>query len=124
MAESAKKKILIGEDERPMAKALHLKLTNAGYDVHNVYDGDEAVQALDADTYDMVLLDIVMPRRDGFAVLEHMKEKKMKLPPVFVLSNLSQEEDSKKAIELGAKEFIIKSNTPINDVVAKVKSYL
>ncbi|MBP9864398.1 response regulator [Patescibacteria group bacterium] len=65
----------------------------------------------------------MMPVCDGFAVLERMKEYGYKVP-VMVLTNLSQAEDEKRARDLGAKDFIIKSNTPIIDIIQKVKVFL
>lgn len=120
------KRILIAEDEKPIAKAMKLKLESSGFEVDSVFDGLEAIEKISqkGNVYDIMLLDIVMPNKDGFDVLKFMNENKVKLPPVFVLSNLSQEEDVKKAKNLGAKDFIIKSNTPINEIVEKIKKTL
>lgn len=117
------KKILVAEDEAPMAKALELKLQHAGFSVTTVFDGEEAVKALNADNFDLVLLDLVMPKLDGFGVLEHMKQAG-KMVKTIILSNLSQDEDTKRAKELGAQDFFVKSNTPINDIVERVKAVL
>ena len=73
--------------------------------------------------YDMILLDLVMPQVDGFGVLEVMKEKH-NTTPVIVTSNLSQPEDERRAHELGAEELIIKSNSTISDIVARVSTRL
>lgn len=124
-----KKRVLIAEDERPLSKALSLKLKSEGFEVDAVYNGEEAIGKIDEQvaskkTYDLLILDIVMPIKDGFDVLEHIKKKKINTPPVFVLSNLSQEEDRIKAESLGATEFVIKSNTPLKEIVEKIKSNL
>jgi DNA-binding response OmpR family regulator len=71
-----KKKILIGEDERPMAQAMMLKLTRAGYAVTTASNGEEVMEYLLKNKYDLLLLDIMMPKKDGFTVLREMKEKK------------------------------------------------
>lgn len=115
------KKILIGEDEKPLAQVLTLKLKKAGFDARAVTNGQEVLDALAQERFDLVLLDLVMPKVDGFGVLEELK-KRGDTTKVIVLSNLSQEEDAKKAKELGAQDFFIKSNTPIADIVEKVAS--
>lgn len=117
------KKILIIEDEKPMARALELKLTHAGFEAKSIGDGKAGLELIEREKFDLVLLDLVMPKLDGFGVLEALKEKK-KSVQVMVLSNLSQEEDEKRARALGAKDFFIKSNVPIADIVERVKKLL
>lgn len=90
------KRILIAEDEKPMARALELKLTHEGFEAKAVFDGAAALEELEKSKYDLLLLDLMMPKMGGFEVLEQMKLKKIKIP-VAVLSNLSQAEDEKKA---------------------------
>lgn len=107
---TTRKKILVIEDEKPMARALELKLAHAGFEAKAVFNGEDGVQLLQKDTYALIMLDLVMPKMDGFKVLEIIKEKKIETP-VIVLSNLSQEDDEKRARALGAMEFFIKSNT-------------
>ena len=116
-----KKKILIVEDEVPMAKALETKLTKEGFEAKSVPNGKEAIKELEANEYDAMLLDLIMPEMDGFSVLKQVKEKGLKVS-VIVTSNLSQDEDIKKATELGAKDFIVKSNTPIIEIIEKIKN--
>ncbi len=118
-----KKKILVAEDEKPMAKALDLKLTKAGFEVKTVFSGAEVLTAVANDTYDLIFLDIVMPNVDGFGVLEKLKEQGNKTP-VIVTSNLSQEEDKQRARDLGASDYFVKSNTPIAEVVTYAKRTL
>lgn len=117
------KRILIAEDEKPMAKALAMKMTKAGYVVDNAYNGEEMLAMLEKNKYDLVLMDLIMPKMDGFTALEEL-QKRGNAVPIIVSSNLSQEEDSKRAASLGAVDFIIKSNTPLGDIVTKVESYL
>lgn len=117
------KKILIIEDEKPMARALELKLAHAGFEAKAVFNGEDGVELLQKETYALIILDLVMPKMDGFKVLETLNEKKI-TTPVIVLSNLSQEDDEKRAKTLGAKEFFIKSNTPIATIVEKVIQFL
>jgi DNA-binding response OmpR family regulator len=120
---AAKKHILVVEDEKSMARALELKLTSSGYDVTVAYDGSEALDALQKGTFDIALLDLIMPKVDGFEVLRQMKERGDKTP-VIVSTNLSQSEDEKRAKELGAKDYFVKSDTPITEVIAYIKKVL
>ncbi|MEX0930561.1 MAG: response regulator [Candidatus Paceibacterota bacterium] len=115
--------ILIAEDEKPMASALEMKLTGEGFDVEVAEDGADAIKKVEGTTYTLVLLDIVMPGADGFDVLEKINPKKSGTH-VLVLSNLSQEEDREKATNLGASDYMVKSDTSINDIVAYVKKTL
>ena len=117
------KKILIIEDEKPMANALSLKLQSGGFETQVVYDGEAAIAALKTSQYDLLILDLVMPQKDGFFVLTELKKLKI-ATPVIVSSNLSQEEDIKRARELGARDYFIKSDTTLATVVEKVKQAL
>jgi DNA-binding response OmpR family regulator len=123
MNENQSLKILVAEDERPMARALELKLSKAGYQVKLAFDGEEALQALDREKFDLLLLDLMMPKKDGFVVLVAIREKAIGLP-VIVSTNLSQEEDIAKAKELGADDYFVKSNTPISKVVEYIDKLL
>lgn len=113
------KKILIVEDERPLARALELKLKSSGYAPHVVFDGQAALSLLETESFDLILLDLVMPKMDGFSVLKELKNKGNNIP-IIVSSNLSQEEDLKKAKELGARDYFIKSNTPLAEIIKHV----
>lgn len=121
--DSTKLKILIAEDRKPMAKALALKLERAGYQVQIAEDGEIALDFLKKDKFNIVLLDLVMPKVDGFTILAEMQARNIKTP-VIVLSNLSQDEDERRAKELGAVEYFIKSDIPINEVVKRVSNIL
>lgn len=118
-----KKKILIGEDEKAIAKAMELKLNFSGFDAKAVFDGQAILDEMDKEHYDLVLLDIIMPKVDGFGVLEALQKKGNKVP-IIMLSNLSQEEDEKKARSLGAAGYFIKSNTPLSQIVEHIKNSL
>lgn len=115
------KHILIAEDEKPLAHALELKLTHAGYAVTVTVNGQECLDALKKSGYDAVLLDLMMPIMDGFQVLEKLHEAGDKHPPVIALSNLSQHEDEERVMALGAADYCIKSNTSLAEIVEKVQ---
>ena len=117
------KKILIGEDELPMARVLELKLKNSGYETRAVFNGEDVIKELKKSKFDILLLDLVMPKKDGFEVLEYLQKSKNKMP-IIVLSNLSQQEDKSRVLELGAKEFFVKADTPLSEIVKNVKKII
>jgi two-component system alkaline phosphatase synthesis response regulator PhoP len=122
MTES-KKRILVVDDEKPLAKALEMKLTMAGFEVVTAFDGEEGLKKYEEGKYDMILIDLMMPKKDGFSVLEDLKNKG-NMVPVYVLSNLSQENDMKRVKDLGATGYFVKSDTPIIDIVQEVSKIL
>jgi DNA-binding response OmpR family regulator len=123
MKEPEQKKILIIEDEKPLAHALDLKLSHEGFAITATGSGEEALQLLSKEHFDLVLTDLIIPGVDGFKVLETIQDKKMKIP-VIVMTNLNQEEDRKRASDLGATDFFVKSNSPISLIVEKVKNVM
>ncbi|MDH4330629.1 MAG: response regulator [Candidatus Moranbacteria bacterium] len=118
-----KKKILIVEDERPIAGALEMKLNSSGFETIAASNGEDALKALDDGSFDLILLDLVMPRMNGFDFLKKKKELN-KETPVIILSNLSQQEDMEKAMELGVSDYFVKSNMAISDIVEHIKKIL
>lgn len=125
-AETAPKKdagkaVLIVEDERPLSHALEMKLKSQGYATKVVMNGKEALDELKSGTYDLMLMDLIMPILDGFGVLAEMSKQKLKVP-VIILSNLGQDEDRAKAKALGAVDYFVKANTPIADILSRVKA--
>ncbi len=104
------------EDEKPMARALELKLNHSGFLATSVNDGQSGLDLLAKEKFDLILMDLMMPKLDGFAVLKALQAANNKIP-ILVLSNLSQEEDDAKVKALGAKDFFIKSNTSLTKLV-------
>lgn len=117
----AVKSVLIVEDERPLAHALELKLQKEGFKVMVATNGQEGLDLIEKEKFDVVLLDMMMPVMDGFQVLQELQKKPEK-PTVFVLSNLSQREDESRVLEHGAKKYFIKSDTPLSVIVEEVKN--
>ena len=115
-AEKTLKKILIVEDEKPMARALELKLKHSGFDAQIANDGQMALDLMKSSKFDLILLDLMLPKVDGFGVMKEMKERKDKTP-VIIASNLGQDDDAQKAKSMGAKWYFVKSDTPINKIV-------
>lgn len=119
---SGKKRILIVEDERPLAHALELKLGHEGYETIVALSGAEGLAKAGSEKFDCILLDLIMPEVDGFSFLQEYRKKSQ--TPVIILSNLGQEEDKAKAKTLGATDYFVKANTPILQIVNRVKSAL
>lgn len=120
---STSKKVLIVEDEKSMARAMEVKLQKAGIDAYAVFGGEEGLTELAKGGYSLVLLDIMMPGMDGWEVLSKIKEKGLKLK-VVITSNLSQEEDKKKAKDMGATDFLVKSDSTLSSIAEEVKRLL
>lgn len=115
-------KVLVVEDDRFLISAYRAKLTKSGFEVQMASDGEEALTVLQSFHPDVILLDLVMPRKDGFATLAEIKQHAdLKDIPVIVASNLGQKEDIDKAMGLGATDFIIKSDLSMDDLVAKLE---
>lgn len=117
------KKILIIEDEEALANALRLKLSSVGYNVTVAIDGGEGQNQALNNAFDLILLDLILPVMDGFTVLAKLQEKGIKIP-VIILSNLSQQEDMEKAKNLGAVEFLVKSDIQLSQVLEYIKKFL
>lgn len=113
------KKVLIVEDERPLAHALQLKLEREGIETQIATNGEECLKFINEQKFDVVLLDMMMPVLGGFAVLEEINKMTTK-PTVFVLSNLSVHDDQDKVLSMGAKKFFIKSDTPLSVIVEEI----
>ncbi|HSX16942.1 MAG TPA: response regulator [Patescibacteria group bacterium] len=114
------KSVLVVEDEKPLAHALELKLQHEGFNVVVVSDGQQCLDMVQSQHFDVLLLDLIMPVLDGFQVLEKLQPMPNK-PVIFVLSNLSQHEDEERVLRLGARKFFIKSDTPLTTIVDEVK---
>lgn len=118
-------KIIVAEDDVFLKKVYQAKLTKAGFEVKIAEDGEEVGKILQSFIPDMILLDLIMPKMDGFAVLSQLKSRdQYKHIPVIITSNLSQLEDKQKALAMGAVDYLVKSDIPIQGVVDKIKSYL
>ena len=118
-----RKRILVVEDEKPLSHALKLKLSHEGYDITIAGDGEEGLQLAAAEKFDLILIDIIMPKMDGFTMLSRLKESGNPTT-IIVLSNLGQQEDIEKAKALGVTDYMVKSNTPISRIVEAVKTTL
>jgi two-component system alkaline phosphatase synthesis response regulator PhoP len=117
--------ILIAEDEQAHARVYQLKFEQEGIDVKVVEDGDQALEVLRKENPSLLLLDLMMPGKSGFEVLEEIrKDPKLKDTKVVVLSNLGQSKDIVQAQKLGVLDYLVKSDYSIHDIVTKVKKHL
>lgn len=116
--------ILVAEDDKYYANIYKTKLTAEGFEVVVVRDGKQALKAVREKKPDLILLDLIMPIKDGFETLKELKaDKNLKSIKVIVLSNLGQDEDIQKTKDLGAQEYLVKTNMSITEMVEKVKEY-
>jgi len=119
------KKILIAEDELEILKMFTDMLEAAGFIVTGVGDGNQAITKITNEHFDLILLDMQMPEKDGFGVLEYMQAQgllpKMK---VVILSNMDKPKWIKRAKELGALDYWLKVDTHLVELINKVKTLL
>ena len=119
------KKLLVCEDDKFLSGAYRIKFTKLGFEVQLASDGDDAFVHLQTFTPDLILLDLIMPGKDGFSTLVRLRsDERWKHIPVIVASNLGQKEDIDKSMALGANDFIIKSDTSLEQVVVKINKLL
>jgi len=116
-------KILIADDNKAIAMTLRLKLAQEGFDVKLVENGRDALNLLESEKFDLLILDLMMPELNGFGVLENMKQKQINVP-VIVASDLSQVEDFDRVKQMGAIDFFVKSNMSMTEMTEKIKQYL
>ncbi len=120
-----KKRILLAEDDPYISDIYYTYLTKIGFDVVHVKDGKVCLSKLENENFDLILLDILLPEVDGFEILKKVKEMpKFKNAPIIVFTNLLEKTIPDKAIALGAKECLIKTNFEPKQVVEKIKSLL
>ena len=100
-------KILLAEDEKSMSRALTAILTKNNYSVDAVFDGQDALDYLLTGDYDCAILDVMMPKLDGFSVLQKIREKGLSLP-VMMLTAKSQVDDKVEGLDLGANDYLTK----------------
>ena len=119
------KKILIVEDDIHVSKVFQIQLNKMGFVCLLAFDGEEAVFLLEKEKPDLIILDLMIPKKDGFDVIQEVrKNPSFSTIPIIVVSNLGQEVDKTRALELGATEYLVKIDYPIQDIIDKVKNYL
>ncbi len=119
------KKLLIVEDDKFLLNAYRVKLQKAGFEIKIAMDGEEAIETLKGYTPDLILLDLILPKKDGFAVLEELKAKEnWKKIPVLIASNLGQKEDIDRGMALGAADYVVKTDLSLDALVEEINSLL
>jgi DNA-binding response OmpR family regulator len=120
-----KKKVMIVEDDVVLANALKLALENEGYELSLATDGEEAERMIKTEVPDLILLDLLLPIKNGFEVLKLIRQNPdTKDISVVILTNFEQDTSIDEGKRLGAKDYIVKANVDIKDVPAIVKKYL
>jgi len=123
--ESHARRVLLAEDDRFLRKAAAAMLRRQGFTVLTAEDGEEALGVARAETPDLILLDLIMPKMQGFEVLKALKsDPQTSGIPVVILSNLGQESDSKAAREMGALDYWVKANLALEELVRRVEERL
>lgn len=118
-------RVLLVEDDRFLRKAADARLRQAGYTVLTAVDGEEALRLARAERPDLILLDLIMPKIQGFEVLRELKQDPATAPiPVVVLSNLGQERDMEQALKLGAHAYFVKAHLSLQALVERVQELL
>jgi CheY-like chemotaxis protein len=115
------RRVLLAEDDRFLRRAAEARLRQHGLEVLTAADGEEALRLARAEPLDLILLDVIMPKLQGFEVLKALKQDEATWRiPVIVLSNLGQERDVAQAIALGAVAFLVKAHLSLQDLVDRV----
>src|SRR3990167_9859681 len=100
-------------------------MEQVGHSVTNAYDGEKGLELAQGTAPDLILLDLILPKMDGFSVLEKLKcDEKTKSIPVIVLTNLESVDDVEKVIGLGATTYLVKANYDLDDIVGKINEVL
>jgi len=117
--------VLVVEDDTFYASVYRAKLAKEGFEIEVAENGDKALERAKKRRPDLMLLDLIMPGKDGFETLaDFRKEETLRDLKIIVLSNLSQEEDIARAKSLGATEYVIKSNVSLEELMKKIKQYV
>ena len=120
-----KKKILLVEDDNTLAGVYESRLEMEGFEVNHVVNGEDALSTAVVFRPDLILLDVMMPKIDGFDVLDILRNTpETTNMRVIMLTALSQAKDRERAESLGADDYLVKSQVVINDVVARIKHHL
>ena len=119
------RRILVAEDDRFLRKAAEMALKRQGYTVLTAADGEEALRAARTELPDLILLDLIMPKLNGFDVLQALKKETPTAHiPVIILSNLGQDRDVQQAMDAGAAAYLNKTDLSLHGLVQRVEETL
>ena len=117
-------KIVLVEDDDILSKVLYAELTDAGFEAFQAFDGEAGLELVRSKRPDLVLLDLVLPKKHGFEVLEELKKSPdTNNIPVIILTLLGEDEDIKKGLRLGANDYLVKSSHATAEIVEKIKNF-
>jgi DNA-binding response OmpR family regulator len=118
-------KVLLVEDDEILHNMYKKKFEYEGFEVVSAFDGSEGVKKAETEKPDVILMDIIMPKMDGFVAVKKIKKNSaISNVPIVMLTNLGQEEDVNKGRELGADDYFIKANHTPAEIVKKIKDLL
>jgi CheY-like chemotaxis protein len=123
MVDTASKHVLLVEDEKPLSQVLSFKLRESGFRVTVAVNGQEALDFLQREEVDIIVLDLIMPVMNGFDFIDTVQKKGIHTP-ILVLTNLGQKEDMAKIEKKGILTYLVKANTPLTTVVKTIKQML
>ncbi len=119
-----KAKIVLVEDDVILSKVINEELEEAGFDVIKAIDGEKGLVAVKSKKPDLVLLELMLPKMHGFEVLEEIKkDPEVQSIPVMILTMLGSDDDIKKGLQLGANDYIVKSQHAVGEIIDKVKDF-
>ncbi|MGB9598352.1 MAG: response regulator [Minisyncoccales bacterium] len=119
------KKILIVEDDNFLSDIYKMKLERLGFSVNVAEEGSVALKKLKKETFDLILLDIVLPQLNGWQILEFLRnDPRLKNTKVIVLSNLFEKKDFERGVKFGVEKYFVKAETTPDDVVEGIKNAL
>ena len=119
------KTIIFIEDEPTLQKTVGRFLENEGYEIKSAIDGETGLAMVKKIKPDLVLLDLILPKKDGFEVIKEIKEDETtKNIPVIILTNLEKTADVEKTLSLGATTYLVKANYELEEIVKKIKEIL
>lgn len=119
------KQILLVEDDRFLSTLLKTRLKKEGFGVLFAQNGNEALELLKKTKPDLILMDIILPEKSGFEAMEAIiSNPQYGKTPIMIISNLGQESDIARGKELGAIEYLVKAQTPIDTLIDKIKGHL
>ncbi len=119
------KKVLVAEDDIFLSQLLSTRLEKVGINVLKSFDGEETLEIIKRERPDLILLDIILPKKSGFEVAEEIASNPMlRGIPIIITSNLGQDSDVERGMSLGVVEYLIKAKVNIDDLIAKVQNYL
>ena len=119
------KKILIVEDEAFIAEMYKIKFESDGYEVATAHDGEDGIKVANKFMPELVLLDLMMPHKDGYQTLKELRDgEKTRFMKIFILSNLGQKEEIEKGMKLGADGFFVKAHLTPTQLLEKIKEII